>query len=394
MFRGVGFFIDSSEFTTGRDHALHAFPQRDTQYVEDIGRKPRRWRVRGYLIGDDYLDQKDRLIAACERRPVGWPFKADQTLQHPYFGVLAVHCESLRITETRRQGRIATFVAVFVQTDEVEGPRETVNAAAVADGAATELGAVSGPVVEEGLVATGLGVAERVRAATTATLELVGQALDSLSTIRGAVLEVQAFKSRVAGLIQQAAVLATSPVDLVTSVRDAVDSIFDAAGNFGDSLFAYEELLGLDSSGLLEGGTGTTSTTANANVGLVSQLTLEAAAAGALRSIARVEFESLEEAIDRRDSLAELLDRVLLSAPYETYGQLLELSARLVELVPPDGQALPRLLELRLSRTEPSLVVAHRLYGDASRATELAERNQIERPGFVPGGRVLQVLSE
>lgn len=45
---------------------------------------------------------------------------------------------------------------------------------------------------------------------------------------------------------------------------------------------------------------------------------------------------------------------------------------------------LPRVVTLTPPATMPALVLAYEIYGDSGRAFELAERNRIRRPGFVP----------
>jgi prophage DNA circulation protein len=48
---------------------------------------------------------------------------------------------------------------------------------------------------------------------------------------------------------------------------------------------------------------------------------------------------------------------------------------------------------VRFSATLPALVVAHRVYGDATRADEIVSRNRVRHPGFVPGGIALEVAT-
>ncbi len=58
------------------------------------------------------------------------------------------------------------------------------------------------------------------------------------------------------------------------------------------------------------------------------------------------------------------------------------------------GADLARIVSSTPARTEPALLIAHRLYGDASRADEIIARNKIAHPLFVPGGTPLEVLSD
>jgi hypothetical protein len=55
----------SHEF--GRRHHNHEYPKRDENFAEDMGRATRKWSVKLYLVGDDYMARRDALIAVCER---------------------------------------------------------------------------------------------------------------------------------------------------------------------------------------------------------------------------------------------------------------------------------------------------------------------------------------
>ena len=72
-----------------------------------------------------------------------------------------------------------------------------------------------------------------------------------------------------------------------------------------------------------------------------------------------------------------------------TVARSLETAAR--------GGTLARLQTHVPAVTMPALVIAQRLYGDPARmearAAEIAARNKVPHPGFVPGGAALQVLS-
>jgi prophage DNA circulation protein len=54
------------------------------------------------------------------------------------------------------------------------------------------------------------------------------------------------------------------------------------------------------------------------------------------------------------------------------------------------ARPLPRMLNYRFYLTMPNVVMAHRLYADASRADELRNENKIVHPAFCPRqGRAL-----
>ena len=56
--------------------------------------------------------------------------------------------------------------------------------------------------------------------------------------------------------------------------------------------------------------------------------------------------------------------------------------------------AMPNLTEYTPQATLPAVVIAHRLYGDATRADEICVRNNVRHPGALRGGMALEVLSE
>lgn len=79
-FRGVGFWVNTSGGVGGRRLAVHEYPLRDDAYTEDLGRRAQRFRLRAFVVGDDYMDQRDALLSACQDLPT------PAVLVHPYLG--------------------------------------------------------------------------------------------------------------------------------------------------------------------------------------------------------------------------------------------------------------------------------------------------------------------
>jgi prophage DNA circulation protein len=65
-----------------------------------------------------------------------------------------------------------------------------------------------------------------------------------------------------------------------------------------------------------------------------------------------------------------------------TYRALVELHAAVVFFLTETARPLPRMLQWRFSKIMSTLVLAQRLYYDASRADELREENHIIHPAF------------
>lgn len=109
-FRGVPFHIDDRELEGGRRIENHEYPKRSNppNFPEDMGRRTREWSVDGYVIGDDYGAQRDRLIAACEREGAG-TYTDHWGLSH------RVKCVKFRVRETSKEGRMCRFSLDFIE---------------------------------------------------------------------------------------------------------------------------------------------------------------------------------------------------------------------------------------------------------------------------------------
>lgn len=72
-FRGVSFYVEGGTLTFGRRLAIHEYPQREKPYVEDLGKKARVYRLEAFVLGPDYMKDRDALIDALEtpRRATG-----------------------------------------------------------------------------------------------------------------------------------------------------------------------------------------------------------------------------------------------------------------------------------------------------------------------------------
>src|SRR5215475_12364591 len=106
--RGVPFFVDEAGGEVGRRFEMHEYPQRDTPWAEDLGRKQRRWTLAGYVLGPGYMGTRDRLRAACEQAGTG-------KLVHPYLGDMTVVCEGFRFRERDAEGGICRFDLAFAE---------------------------------------------------------------------------------------------------------------------------------------------------------------------------------------------------------------------------------------------------------------------------------------
>lgn len=114
-FRGVKFYCDEATSTFGRRTAVHEYPQHDIPYIEDMGRKGVVFSLDCYVIGDDWEDQRDKLLTACEQAGSG-------LLVHPDLGEWTVVCDSCAVVESKvNSARKASFQLTFFETGDNKG---------------------------------------------------------------------------------------------------------------------------------------------------------------------------------------------------------------------------------------------------------------------------------
>lgn len=108
--RGVPFQVDTLDMSAGDDTVLREYPFQDLPTVFSMGEGAEEIKISGYVIGDDYLDQLDKLRAVL---------KGDGVLIHPTQGSIRcwVHGKySIRENPTA-EGGMARIDMVFVRAE-------------------------------------------------------------------------------------------------------------------------------------------------------------------------------------------------------------------------------------------------------------------------------------
>lgn len=387
--RGATFHIDSAGQTGGRRAAVHEFAQRDDVVVEDLGLGPDQFRLECYVLGDDYMASRDRLIAACKVSGPG-------TLVHPYRGSLQVSCLNFDVDEDSQAGGVARFQIVFIASGAVSQAAQVEDTAASATAAADAASAEGVAGFETGFSVEGLPgfVAE----GAAGQIEALGERLQSgLSRLGGAQTALSNATRRVQSLRTDALTLVRQVPDLAGAVSGLMTSFRLLASTPRSALRELRGLIGFAPSA--EPWADTPARRVQAANGVeIGRLVTLAASAEAVKATAALTFESYDDAVAVRDDLAERLDAAafdLADAGDDAgYEALTVLRLTMVRDVTQRGGSLARLYSYRPATTEPALVTAQRLYGDAARAEEIVDRNRVAHPGFIPAGAALEVLTD
>lgn len=384
-FRGVPFFVENAQRSGGRRVVVHEFPLRDVPFVEDLGRRSRTFPIEGYVIGDDYLVQKNALLSALEDTA------GPGELRHPNYGVLRAVCSSLSVRESRAEGGMATFSIEFVETP-AQAPVPTVeddSAGVVAAGADTAVTAAKAELLEiydtDGLPAFSLDTAE---AALTGASDAVADKLGPLATETE---ELATFTGRINLIKSRAASLVRKPADMFDDFQEAITGLVDTVASVpGAVVDALIESYGVDLGAPAPDGT-STRRREQAN-----QLALQGAlrrtmAIEAARILPTVPYVSIEEATAARDHVAAMLEEQAGAAGDTAYPGLVDLRSRVLRAVP-GSKGLASVVTVTRPIATPSLLLAYQLYGSVDLEADIIARNKVRHPGFLSGP--IKVLSD
>jgi prophage DNA circulation protein len=405
-FRGVPFKVDSADSSHGRRQAVHEHAQRDVPQTEDLGRKAREFTVDGLILGKEYFGERDALVDACETAGAG-------VLVHPYRGELTVVCRGLTVRESAADGGMCRISMTFLEAGEASYPSATVDSVNAISKASNTLTVEAETGFVDRFVTTGFPAF--VRDAAAAQLKGIAEFMESPGfNMAGEIDAASEFYLSVRSLATDAYDLVLTPVKLAQRLIGVVTSIRSAFGSFADFLPSSSALSGPGSSA-----TGANSyrvlsklvgTTQAPYTGLTQTPSRQQQAANhdALNDLVRqvvigemskeavvTDFDSIQDATKTRTEITDLIDQESeRTASDNVYVALGGLHTEVVRGIPPASQSLPQLISYTPRVTLPSLLVAYQVYGDASRADEIALRNKPRHPGFLPGGDPLEVLAD
>lgn len=387
-FRGVPFHTVDADLAVGRRTVVHEYPQRDVPYVEDLGRRARAFTVEGYVLGEDYLAQRDALWRALEADGPG-------ELVHPRWGVLWVSVQdAARIKESPREGGLARFSITFVEAGRNELPNALVDTTVqVADAAEAVDDAAGQAYVEEADVSGPQVLADSQMEAFSKDLEgLLSTARDVIST------EALAEQVRaIAGVAGNLAALVRIPVNLVQSLQSLQMQLVSAIDRPLSALAEFRTIFlgnGRGSTAALAGTTRSRITVNdNARADLQRRMAISQQARVLALAITDGVVETADQAQALRDTLLDQIDAELENTDPDaaTADALNGLRTALTRDVGARAELLGQRSAFDSKAVLPALVLAHRIYQDAGRADELVRRNAVRNPAFVPAGR-LEVL--
>jgi prophage DNA circulation protein len=391
-FRGVSFMVEGHDTELGRRTALHEFPNRDMPFVEDMGALARQFAIEAFVLGEDYMEARDELTDALNEAGEG-------ELVHPYLGTFTVTVTRARMAESTAEGGMARFSIVFTQTGEPEEPDED---EATEEEVIEDCDAAGEAVEAE--FADAFTVESFPAFVVEAAQGIVGQVFDKLQGL------TQLLPLQTDALGSFLPALASAQASVATLMRDPAELGGQIAGLVGDLVQLPKESAGLTADTSLKIArqlfdfgadlpavplTTPSRLRQAANQDALVSLVQKTASIAAARATAEMSFPSFGDAVKVRDELAEHLDTQAGATNDDaSHFALVDLRASMVRDITKRGANLSRTVAVAMEASLPTLVMAYNLYGDAGREDEIAARNKTRHPGFITGGRPLEVLAD
>jgi prophage DNA circulation protein len=401
-FRGAAFRTEAEERSGGRRVVSHEFPGRDDPVTEDLGGRAKTFSIDCHVIGAEFLAERDALLTALEAPGPG-------LLVHPQYGRMMAVVFEYSCSHSTDEGGIARFRITFGEAGQaVAAPA----AAAVGDDSAAAADEVTEEAPEE--FEDKFSIEEAASFVEEAAAEVVkgmGQISQLAAGLRGGVgPALRAFEAGLNFLPANVQSLLRAPLSLALSVTGLVLAV-SALGGGGrrTRLQSLEMMLDWEPPAMDFPMRTPQRALEDANRTALLHLFRIVTAAELVRTAGALDYPSYDEAVAVRDSVSDRLDRLALAAAdrgddaaANAFDRLRRALARDIGL---RGASLARIYQLRLSASEPALVLAHRLYGgDAdrrsrepitleARAAAVVSRNRLSHPNFVPAGVDIELLT-
>jgi prophage DNA circulation protein len=381
--KGVPFFVDTSDDDFGRRGHLYEYPLSDRTGYKDLGRKARRFKVEGWIIGGDQIAQTLAHASAAESPEPG-------TLVHPAYGAQRVAC--VRLTthlEYYRDRRRTKLSYDFVEANDSMAPFHvsTMRADVLQLGSAAVNAAALGfwegtPTNIEAATQASVALARLIEPATdedsfdaASALERGVQPVltDTGSMVVG--LGVVAPRISLGGPIASTSAIYSEFSDVIVPIDHGTMTIRLIHADAMNRLRTYNKQvveLGIG------GGYSVETLVIAARLSLVRDYALTsigttyatvAAALADLDFVMTVYDEEEEAAAVRCD---DKLVSAIREARATTAQSILQANIR-----------LPGLVTSRVNGIWPSVVVAHKLYADGRRYEEVEQYNASMPPFFI-----------
>jgi prophage DNA circulation protein len=393
-FRGVPFGVETGDLTIGRRGQTHEYPGRDIPYTEDLGRAARKVSIEAFLVGDDYMKRRDKLLAALERGGSG-------ELVHPWHGRMKMDVDGeCRVRHGIKEGRYCTITIGFIESGELVSPSATdapstqtlISADAARVAALTEFSSL---FKVNGLPSFVLDDAFK---SVTGTMNALENGMRNLGVIND--LALAALHGDLHKLLPNSYSLANRVFSLFNKASSIVSGKSTQSGNWNnypwnaDTVNFYNTLTVTNATASFASVAASTATSpseqqSDANKASVSVLVTGALLVQAAGMTASINLSVYDDAAQLRKQLLRALDAYCMRLQSdESFAAFSDLRSKVNLAITSQMRNAARLREYTPKETLPALVLAYDLYEQPDRDAEIIARNKIRHPGFVPANPI------
>lgn len=388
-FRGVAFFIESSDYSGGRLGETHVFPfkEREPAYREDLGLAEQSFPVQGYLLGANVEVEKRALRDALNAAGPG-------ELVHAYWGKMTASVISFTLSEKAAEGRFVRISVEFVQSSESPAfPIPTIDPSAALGVANSAL--LAALKIAHAAKYDPTAVASDFLTDLEAVVRDTARAINrpGSSLINGP-QTLATYRQRLNYMAKNAASIVGSRLDSYAATERALDFAFAPPRAPTAILRLLDFIANFTAAPAAPPGEQTRSRAIQYE--LYTQLarsTRRQILAKCVEVANAATFDIFEDAKTVRDALIAQIEAELDSEGDDAVWHALEdLRVGVLLAIPIPSEQAQEVTTFVPTNTTSSIVVAHRLYGDLDRELEIVARNNIPHPGFVAGGVPLEVV--
>ena len=400
-FKGVPFFTLDANYSFGRRLEINEFPDREIPHSRDLGRSADRFSTSAFVVGPNYDLDRDKLIAALRS-------KGEGELVTERYGTHRVRIVSGSVKEEGKSGRFAKIVFTAVEAGANRSPGITpdtvgkVKAAAV-DAQESSLTSYLLKVdngvgwVNDNVVATSKsaleifdrGLALLQRSGPALAIAEKSSALASNITSDSDLRLAHSFAETGSGILDIAAEMAAVPETVAERLR-----VLEGMRHDGEDIIG--SILGPNTPRNASATLTPDEILANTNRLALGDMVRQAIVIARGLVLIEAEFTSEDEVAELRDNFLGPIDEEIetagATADDDAYIGLREFRTAVLIDIALRGEQAPEKADYIPPAPVSTLLLASRLYGDGSRATELERILTPEHPAFIPGLNKIRVL--
>lgn len=400
-FKGVPFFTLDANYSFGRRLEINEFPDREIPHSRDLGRSADRFSTSAFVVGPNYDLDRDKLIAALRS-------KGEGELVTERYGTHRVRIVSGSVKEEGKSGRFAKIVFTAVEAGANRSPGITPDTVGKVKAAAVDaqessltsyllkvdngVGWVNDNVVATSKAALEIfdrGLALLQRSGPALAIAEKSSALASNITSDSDLRLAHSFAETGSGILDIAAEMAAVPETVAERLR-----VLEGMRHDGEDIIG--SILGPNTPRNASATLTPDEILANTNRLALGDMVRQAIVIARGLVLIEAEFTSEDEVAELRDNFLGPIDEEIetagATADDDAYIGLREFRTAVLIDIALRGEQAPEKADYIPPAPVSTLLLASRLYGDGSRATELERILTPEHPAFIPGLTKIRVL--